>query len=581
MSRCSTWLGILALSTLVGCGGAGDGEPSASHSQDVVDAQVADTVVQADVGVVDGAPVDPGSALEPVDVTGDSEGDETDVGGSPAPVPDYLVITAVGLLEAAEAFAAHRVTTGHTPLVRTVEDVAGAGASRDEVIAALTSWVDHHFEARDAGRPFYLLIVGDADESYSEPDVMVPASYWPGAGYQPCWSDNVYGDMDGDHVPDLALGRLPIRTPAEGLAILKKVVEHETTYQVGPWNHRVSVFAGQAGFGAEADMAIEWLGQKGLEAVPYGYEVLFAYDNPQSAYYYAPFSEKVLDLLTSGSVLVSYVGHGGGELDVPNLSEVVVQHRYPMCAFFACTTGDFLSPSETPPEIVLKQPGGPMAMLVSTELTSAYGNAVNALELEAAVFAERPETFGEAVRLMKWRSRYHTDELRELIDAVMVELIGAAEIDAIISDHMYSYHLLGDPAIRLRLPPQKVSLDAGDADVDAGQAQAFGGTVENLVDGTAHVWLVCERSRVLHELAEIESPTATASQPIVQENWQKALDHTVVEMELPIVAGSFSGELEVPLDTPPGTYYLRVYAEDGVKDAEGSTMVDIRKPKKR
>jgi len=281
-------------------------------------------------------------------------------------------------------------------------------------------------------------------------------------------------------------------------------------------------------------------------------------------------------MVTRGALLTVFMGHGGGELSVPDLADVVVQERQPMYTWFACSTGDFIGTWDSDAEVVLRQEGGPMAALVSTATTHPYANAVNALEMERALFVDMPGTFGEAIGLMKWRTLYNLDEFREMIDAFAVLYMEEWELEGTKLDHMYSYNLLGDPAVRTRFPAGKAALDLPESVLVEGELE-FAGTVDNLESGTAHVKVVCERARILHPLEPLENPQAEENWEVVQDNWEKANDNTVAETVLDVVGGEFDGSLTIPQGTPAGTYYLSVYAEDGLTDAVGSESFKVKK----
>ena len=308
--------GAVLTMLLAACGGGGgDGDTP-------VDAAEADMVETADdLAAKDGT--------SPDDAATETAADQL----VQLPPIDYLVITASGLMATAEAFAEYRASTGHVTFVATVQSaIGGLAAPTDSIIVdEITGFVRGHYYKRDPDKPFFLLIVGDADASDNDPNETVPAGTWVG-GWEGCRSDNFYADVDGDHVPDLAVGRIPVRSNADGQLILDKIMKHESEYEVGPWNHRLHVYAGEGGFGDDIDMFIEKIAEEGLVSVPYEYDLYFAYDSPTSTYYYTPFEEKVFGLVTDGALLVTYMGHGGGELDVPDLSQVVVKHRQPSAA---------------------------------------------------------------------------------------------------------------------------------------------------------------------------------------------------------------------------------------------------------
>ena len=403
--------------------------------------------------------------LEDLEVQQDGFADSMEVEVTSPPEVDYLVLYGDGLEELASAWGDYRTESGHVVHVESFASLVAPDepALNDEVaVGIVQEWVRGFYEQRDFERPFYLLILSDAVYEGSAQQGMVPSGFWPGL-WQQCYSDNFYADMDGDHVPDLDVGRIPVHTVEEGMVVLDKVIEHETEYEVGPWNNRFTVYAGDPGFGGGIDSAIETIAQQGLESIPYNWEMLFTYAVSSSPYFYAPMEEKVLDLLTMGSVMATYMGHGGGEFNVPSLEDVVVQHRYPMCAFFACTTGDYLGSSDSDPEIVMKRSGSPMAFLVSQDVTHPYSNHIQTMEMEAYVFTESPETFGEAIRQSKWLTMYNDNEDRQFIAEMALLFMEEWEEEATLIDQQYAYNLLGDPAILMRMPPvtTEIAIDDG------------------------------------------------------------------------------------------------------------------------
>ncbi len=550
MRRRALIFGLLIL--CAGCDGGASGDHADSTGGEPEISGV-DTIVGVDtedVSTPDGPPVIPGA--------------------------DYLIVTAADLLATAEAFKIYREETGYVVSLATLEQVIADGAKATDIDVAIhiKSWVAMHWEARHADRPMFLLLVGDADLSFNDPQKTIPAVKWPGE-WEGCLSDNHYGEMDGDHVPDVAVGRLPVRSDAQGLDLLDRIVTHETTYTTGPWNHRLNVYAGEGGFGDEVDFFIETIAQKGLESVPMAFDISFAYDSPTSTWYYTPFEEKVHEMVTTGAVLTTFMGHGGGELDVLDLTQVKPADRYPMYAFFACSTGEYANHWMSESEEVMLQAGGPMAILVSTATTHPYANAVNALEIEAAVFEDQPATYGEAVVGMKWRSLYHESDLLDLIDGFAETQMPIEEMEGSILDHMYSYNLLGDPAVRLRIPPPAVTIDAEDASV--GETLEVSGTAAGLSGGTARTRIVYGRASILHQLTPVDDPSDPDAVLVIQENWEKVMDHTVAEVELPLGPdGAFAGTLDVPDGTKKGTYWVVVYADDGITDAVGSVEISIK-----
>ncbi|NOZ02803.1 MAG: hypothetical protein GXP54_13080, partial [Deltaproteobacteria bacterium] len=278
MSLRGTWSCLLA-GLLIGTGCSGlDGGASDGWGPDNGDP--ADTLIvetMSDPGPGDGtAPKDADAASE----SGPDNGIDS-VGPDLHEVPtevDYMIVAADDLRDAAEAFAAYRESTGYSTLALTISDITGQPTSDEWVIEAISKRVRAVYDERDPDRPFYLLILGDALPVDNDPKTMVPAPLCT-VGWDPGYSDNGYADMDGDLVPDLAVGRIPVRTNKDALLVLDKVKNGEESYEVGPWNRRLSAYAGEGGFGEDIDAAIELVAQKAFEAVPYDFDVRFAYDN--------------------------------------------------------------------------------------------------------------------------------------------------------------------------------------------------------------------------------------------------------------------------------------------------------------
>ena len=85
--------------------------------------------------------------------------------------------------------------------------------------------------------------------------------------------------------------------------------------------------------------------------------------------------------------------------------------------------------------------------------------------------------------------------------------------------------------------------------------------------GVALVTLETERGVILADLDPIDPEAPDA--PTVQGNWHKAIDTIVAGTSAPVVGGRFEATLTLDEVPPYGSYYLKVYAEDGVADSFG------------
>ena len=80
-------------------------------------------------------------------------------------------------------------------------------------------------------RPDYLLLVGDTTYDYLDHeglgvDPMVPSLMRTSRLMGQTSADALYGDVDGDDIPDIPVGRLPVRTAAELANLVGKMMAH-------------------------------------------------------------------------------------------------------------------------------------------------------------------------------------------------------------------------------------------------------------------------------------------------------------------------------------------------------------------
>ena len=81
-------------------------------------------------------------------------------------------------------------------------------------------------------KPAYLLLVGDCQrnmekEQWYVPFKTCPAYRWQESQAKDFPSDALWGDLDGDTVPDIPVGRLPVRTKEQLQLLIKKILAFE------------------------------------------------------------------------------------------------------------------------------------------------------------------------------------------------------------------------------------------------------------------------------------------------------------------------------------------------------------------
>jgi hypothetical protein len=533
----------------------------------------------------DGGTVDAGAPPE----AGASPEAEADAPHGPPPV-DYVIVAADPLAASAQRYRDFRAS-GHTVDLALVSTILNGTADPTAASQAIHDYVQKRYAARDATKPFDLLIIGDADSTQPIDSSLVPVGHWPDPSTgQSVSTDDTYADMDGDGIPDLAVGRIAVRSDADVDAVRAKVAANDSTYAVGLQNRRLNLFASTSGFGEPIDTMIENMVFQIIEEIPYDFDITMTYAKQTSPYVYVPeqFSDKVYDRINEGALMVTYVGHGDPTgfatldwsgvsyaiLDTTQLSKIAAAPRAPILTLIACATGAF-DTSDCVSEQIQRDPVGPVAVMSSTENSHPYPNAIFIRELGQVLTATRPHTLGEAFVSAKDRMIHNDDALRQSIDAQVGALLTPDARTALLKSHLYMYTLFGDPAMAIAYPgaatlvvPAQVSRGA-ELDV-TGTLPGLGATAQ------ATVTLETARSTIAGTIQTVPADGDPTRDGVIEANYSTANDKTVVRVVVPVSGGALSAKLNVPATVATGTYHAKVYADDGTHDVAASASVTVQ-----
>jgi hypothetical protein len=476
----------------------------------------------------------------------------------------YVVLAADPLAAVGAEIAAYRRSRGYATRLWRVSDLVSGSVAPRALVAAL-----HGLLAPLVGQqPTFLLLLGDAPGPGEATAGQIPAATCT-SHYGGCWTDNVYGDLDGDGLPDLAVGRIPARSARLARSYLAKLKQHEGSYAPGLWNRRLSLYTGQAGFSPQIDALIEMGMMEGLKRANHAFDVVGAYNNPKSPYYYQPFTDKVVDLFNQGNLFVIYVGHGmsgsTSGLNTSQLAAIHCAHRLPGVFFIACSNGDYVGEKDSIAEALLRKADGAIVAFAASDISHPYANAVLLYETMRVLLDQRPITYGEALRRAKHALVTHADAFRALLDAIAVAEVPSDEQPVLRAEHVNLFNLFGDPAAAIGLPRTVVVFDPVVGSLKQG-ALTVSGTAPGIDQGTALVTLEVERDALLFPLDPVDPDNPDTA--TVQANWSKAVDKVVTGVSVPVAGGAFSAELSW---TPPlpGKGYVKVYAASATTDSFG------------
>lgn len=410
----------------------------------------------------------------------------------------------------------HKTHSGISANLVTTDQIYNEFSSGMQDITAIRNFMRYLYENSSSSmRPKYLMLMGDASYDYKDiaiednqnfvPSFQSEESYNPVATF--C-SDDYFGMVD-DSVDiydykasvDIAVGRFPAKTATEVSNYVKKVKHYvnsseseavencsttkavKTTY--GPWKNQM-LFAADDG-NVDDNYSNSHLHQ--TELIVGSIEDIDSTYNFNKVYFdaytktagagggsYPEVEREINDRIQNGSLLVSYIGHGGGagwaDERVLETDDINAWNNWDALPVFLTATCEFsrydnpakLSAGE---QVILNPNGGAIAMITTVRLV--YGGISNNIGFSINYFKNSlPDTvqqnsIGEALRLTKIQSSIGTNYNNR------------------------KFQLLGDPAIALALPKHKVKTtrieDESGAVIDTLKALSkvkFKGTVHYL-----------------------------------------------------------------------------------------------------
>lgn len=457
-------------------------------------------------------------------------------------------------------------------------------------------------DSASIGKTRYVILIGDPqlapDGNPKYPRFYVPAIYRRAdatAAYQSTShlpGDYLYGDFNDDSKVDAAVGRLPVSSAQQAVAMLQRIADYEESRDFGRWRSRVDLIAGLGGFGPLIDGAIETVASGMITgSLPGSVRTRVTHAGPDSLFCPGPgcFTDTVLENYSDGSRFWVYAGHGHvRELDRvpatrfgrPVLASGDVENlrrpasAAPIALLLACYTGAYDSPEDCLAKEMFLADGGPIAVLAGSRVTMPYGNASAAMGLIHSVYHRRPERLGDAwletLSEMATPSNAEPElHSRRMVIDGLATLLGGGRIDDERREHMQLYNWLGDPTLRLGHPQELVINDSGR--IVAGQKVTISGIVP--MPGTLTVELHRRLGTV--PMNKAQPFTANKVDPTLA-RYQQANDTAISSNQTLIGdAGPWTAELQIPADAN-GPMRIVVDLESSGGFATGVQSVWIR-----
>ena len=335
-------------------------------------------------------------------------------------------------------------------------------------------------------RAAFLLLVGDDQPGRQDQPWYLPSPRRKGyrwSSHQPMQfaADAVVGDFDGDLVPEIPVGRLPVRTTDQLRRLVAKVLAYEAR-PVGLSDLNLPVWAGRPGY----DPALDSLATAMLLKVVHTQAPRWARPWIISSDIKEPWCGWPSDharlfnqQFKRGGILACLMGHGsrtefhstifGGRRVQYSAdsarADLATGDPGPPMAIIACSCGDFTTAGQCLAESLLAMPAGPVAVMAATTESHPLPNYYTGVCLLRAMW-KRPRRLGELwlaaqKEAIKMRNPLAEGLLKNIEGSRSGKKIDVAKLRR---DQMLMYALLGDPATRLRIParmPGKVDPKEG------------------------------------------------------------------------------------------------------------------------
>ena len=323
--------------------------------------------------------------------------------------------------------------------------------------------------------PAFLLLVGDYepgkdDESWQLPPMRRPLYKWRKPQRAEFSTDSLYGDTDGDLVPDFPVGRIPARTPGE----VKRVVDKTLAYEgkgLAPEACRLLVWAGAPGYGGTIDaMATGMLVTTVRRFAPvWAGRFLISGDAASPLCGWPPDQPRVFnEEWRKGSVLTAFVAHASDSAvysmrhegksiryDIGSaVTGLVSKGTDPVSpvVFLTCYSGEFDEADTCLAETMLTLPGGPVAAIAATTESHPLPNLFTGRAM-LKTLASGESRLGSLWLTTQREGATMRDFLMEnMLKDVEGKLEDKIDVAKLRRDQPLIYAIFGDPALKLRLP---------------------------------------------------------------------------------------------------------------------------------
>jgi hypothetical protein len=427
--------------------------------------------------------------------------------------------------------------------------------------------------------PTYILLAGAdaANDPFAADNIVVPTLPGTIGRMNGKPSDHGYGLPDANGSGTVAVGRFPARSPEEFRAMVRKTLSIENASDADPWRNRLVLLLGDSGGGAIGAAVVEQAVNSRLArlAPEWSLDATFSAGSSRYCLPSSQVHDSMIHTLAQGDLFSIFLGHStasGMWLTGPNfLTESdwaalrIAQGPgvFFTCGCFACQPDG--SNSQAYALAAIRNPGGPAAVIGPTgESWSAPGLlAVDGL-MSCCTNAPFPSRLGDywlAVQagLAKGRIDEGTFKMYDQFDGTQ----GKVPLSVQRLEHLEMWTLLGDPAMRLPLLREDITLEVPDP-ASPGTSLSVNGALPRRLKGAA-VRITLERAlgarpADLEKLPPDSPENRAERERVAVGNHRRANDVVLSAADAKVSGSRFSCPLEVPASLPWSNLVIRAVA---------------------
>ena len=390
------------------------------------------------------------SRLSPLDIIQDTPSTLHDTNNG----ADYIIIAHGDLIDQTQPLVTHRQNQGLRVMVVDVQDVYDEFSFGIFDPSAIKDFLGYTYANWVVPAPVHVVLFGDGNFDFLDnfgwgeknyiPPFLDDVDPWIGETA----IDNRFVSVVGEDIlPDMHIGRYPVKTPTEAQNLVTKIINYEQNPPPGDWNEQVLFIADDADGGGNFEAFSDDIVNNHLPSAYTPHKIYYDVTHTDVALT----RQAIIDEFNAGRLLVNYVGHAGVQywasekfFQISSLASLSNGPKLPFMVPMTCQEGYFVWPK--PPDknytslaesVVTLATNGAIASWSPTGFGIASGHDYLNKALYDEFLDKGNTAFGSATTAAKLHLYSSTGSHRELIE---------------------TYVLFGDPATKLQIPEATASM---------------------------------------------------------------------------------------------------------------------------